>query len=314
MQLLVEPPRAAMVGVRPIWPAIAAHGTAASLAPLPPVAPPPGAGWTEVGRVRDPRLTEISGVVASRAHPGVLWVHNDSGDSARLFALAADGAVRGEVAVRGAEARDWEDIAFGPGPGGAAAGRPWIYVADMGDNKLRRPGVQVYRFPEPAAADGGVDAQRIDLNFGDGAPHNVEAMLIDPRSGDLLLVTKVAAAGAAQLFRAKASDIATGRATLQAAGVVDVGALVTGADVSADGTRAVVRTYDGAYAWQVRPGETLEGALLRRPTLFDAPRSEAIAFTPDGADWMSISEGENVPIWRQRVPALPAAAPAFDRW
>ncbi|HCL69480.1 MAG TPA: hypothetical protein DIC65_00410, partial [Actinobacteria bacterium] len=43
--------------------------------------------WTEVCRFDDRRLTEISGMAASLMHENVVWVHNDSSDAARLYAL-----------------------------------------------------------------------------------------------------------------------------------------------------------------------------------------------------------------------------------
>ncbi|MCW2923664.1 MAG: hypothetical protein JWM98_1068 [Thermoleophilia bacterium] len=296
-------------------PSLLQAGSGAAFAPRPHVPKAPatgGSGWVEFGRVKDRRLDEISGVVASRTQPGVLWVHNDSGDKARVFALAPDGAVIGEVKVNGADAKDWEDIAMGPGPAGSPAGTPWLYVGDIGDNHTWRDGVQVYRFPEPKAADGAVDAQRIDLRYGDGRAHNAEAMLVDPRTGDLLIVTKVSSAGGAQLFRATAADLATGTATLQPLGVVSTGPLVTGGDVSMDGSKVVLRTYEGAYAWQVHTGESVAEAMLRAPTRFEAPSSEAICFTPDASAWMSISEGSNVPIWREQVPAIPTVGSGPD--
>ena len=42
---------------------------------------------TQVGTVAHGSLDEISGLVVSRQNAGVLWVHNDSGDSARVFAM-----------------------------------------------------------------------------------------------------------------------------------------------------------------------------------------------------------------------------------
>ncbi|MBJ7514635.1 MAG: hypothetical protein JHC94_09975, partial [Acidimicrobiia bacterium] len=36
-------------------------------------------------------LTEISGIAGSRLNSGLLWVHNDSGDTARIFGLDAQG-------------------------------------------------------------------------------------------------------------------------------------------------------------------------------------------------------------------------------
>ena len=69
-----------------------------------------------VPTVQDPVLDEVSGVVASRVHPPVLWVHNDSGGKPAVYAIAPDGTSLGAYRVDGARAVDWEDIAVGPGP------------------------------------------------------------------------------------------------------------------------------------------------------------------------------------------------------
>src|SRR5687767_12309589 len=66
---------------------------------------------TEVGTLRDDKLVESSGLVASRKNPDVLWVHNDAGDKPRLFAVSTKGTALTRIDVAGAEARDWEDIA-----------------------------------------------------------------------------------------------------------------------------------------------------------------------------------------------------------
>ena len=65
---------------------------------------------------QSPRVVESSGVAASRAYPGVLWTHNDSGDGPYLYATTLDGRDLGWLLVPGAEAIDWEDIALGPCP------------------------------------------------------------------------------------------------------------------------------------------------------------------------------------------------------
>ena len=46
----------------------------------------PGTSEGDV-RLADPRITESSGLALSRAHPHTVWTVNDSGDSARLFAV-----------------------------------------------------------------------------------------------------------------------------------------------------------------------------------------------------------------------------------
>ena len=52
-----------------------------------------GAGELErIAAVTHPDLAEMSGIVAS-SYPGVFWVHNDSGDSPRIFAIRPDAGI-----------------------------------------------------------------------------------------------------------------------------------------------------------------------------------------------------------------------------
>ena len=104
-------------------------------------------------------LDEVSGLAASRKNPDVLWVHNDSGGSPRVFALNAAGDHLGIYNLNGAQATDYEDIAIGPGP---TAGTDYLYVADTGNNSLGRSTVTVYRVPEPAATS---NQSPVDVNL-----------------------------------------------------------------------------------------------------------------------------------------------------
>ena len=83
------------------------------------------------GTIASPSVVEASGIAASWRVNGVWWVHNDSGDSARVFAIGSDGRDLGEFALSGATAVDWEDIVAGPGPAFAVS---YLYLADIGDN------------------------------------------------------------------------------------------------------------------------------------------------------------------------------------
>ena len=82
----------------------------------------------------------------SRAHPGVLWTDNDSGERAYVYATDLTGADRGFVRIDGARAVDWEDIALGPCP---TRKGPCLYLADTGDNDRTRKSVIIYAVPEP---------------------------------------------------------------------------------------------------------------------------------------------------------------------
>ena len=102
--------------------------------------------------IKDQSITESSGLVASRTNPGAYWTHNDSGDGPFIYAFDTRGDSHGVFRVTGAQARDWEDIAIGPGP---QSNRSYLYIGDIGDNDELRSEVVVYRVLEPAftAAD-----------------------------------------------------------------------------------------------------------------------------------------------------------------
>jgi hypothetical protein len=261
--------------------------------------------------VRAADATELSGVVVSRRQPGVLFTHNDSGAAARIFALRADGRLIGSIRVAGAVNVDWEDIALGPGRDGRTA----LYIGDIGDNARKRAGVDVYRVPEPDVRGGApaatAPAERLGLRYPEG-PRDAEALLVDPRGGDLYLVTK-RLDGRSEVFRARAPLPFGGTATLERVGALRLGlaAAVTGGDVSAAGDVIVLRTYGSVFAWSRRAGESVARAMA--PTPCRAPahvvaerQGEAIGLLPDGRGFVTLSEGERSPIWRYTARAGPS--------
>ena len=56
-------------------------------------------------------------------------MHNDSGDTARVFAIDRAGTTRAILSLPGVSAIDIEDIAIGPGPD---EWRPYLYLGDIG--------------------------------------------------------------------------------------------------------------------------------------------------------------------------------------
>jgi hypothetical protein len=220
-----------------------------------------------------------------------LWAHNDSGDVARVFALDRRGRLRREVSVTGAEAVDWEDIAIR---------NRTLYVGDIGDNLAQRPNVTVYRFAEPPPPATSVPAQRIDLTYADGA-HDAETLLVDPRTGAIVVVTKDAG-GVAGVYQASDGRL-TRRATLK----LGLGQPLTAGDVSGDGRTIVLRSYDRAFVYTRRPGETLARALKRKPCTAGADllregQGEALALTRDGRAFYTLPEGPDPVLRRYAAP------------
>jgi hypothetical protein len=247
------------------------------------------------GRVRIPGVSELSGLVASRRRAGIWWSHEDSGAGPVLWALHADGSLAGRWDVGGAAAVDWEDIAAGPGPDG----RPVLYVADIGDNAAARASIDVYRLPEPGPGSGTTaPAARLSLRYPDG-PHDAEALLVDPRRGTLVVVTKGLTGGRAYTLPTPLPF--GGRATLRPGPRIPLG-LATAGDVSRDGSVVALRGYGQLAVWTRRGHEPLTTTLRRPPctsptTLADG-QGESLALDRTGTSFRTVPEGANPPMRR----------------
>jgi hypothetical protein len=266
--------------------------------------------------LQDPALDEVSGVAASRAHPPALWVHNDSGGQPSVYAVAPDGSPLGAYAIDAARNVDWEDLAVGPGP---QAGTSYLYVGDIGDNERTRDSVDVYRVAEPAPAPAGsggtlTGAERFTLHY-PRRPVDAESLLVDPVTGDLFVLDKrPAAEGVTTVYRAPQAALVDGAdVTLRKAASFVLapdapdarlglpGSLATGADVAPDGDVVLVRTYRGVLAFARPAGESLAAAFAVDPCTAPAtpePQSEAVAFTADGAGYVTVGEGAHPPLNR----------------
>ncbi|HEU4453336.1 MAG TPA: hypothetical protein VFR81_09760 [Longimicrobium sp.] len=235
----------------------------------------------------DAEIHESSGVAVSRAHAGIFWTHNDSGEPL-LYAVDSLGHTAGRVRVTGAAVEDWEDVSLAPCPGGGDC----LYVADIGDNDAARPAVTVYRFPEPAPGAGeSAPATAIRLRYPDGA-QDAEAMFV--LDGAIHVVTK-GESGPIAVYRAPA-DAAAGAALERvrqlSPGKVDRPERITSADASADGRWIAVRTL---RSLAIYPAAELTGsgeAAPRRVDLkaLDEAQGEGLGFTPDGSILLT-SEG-----------------------
>lgn len=264
-----------------------------------------------LGPLKDPNLDESSGLVASRRNPGLYWSHNDSGDGPLIYCVQGHGEPCGTWQVTGATARDWEDIAAGPGPDRTTS---YLYIGEIGDNLEDQPDVAVFRVPEPAATAGTAGppksspgatepAQKFRFRYPDGS-HNAEALMVHPRSGDVYIVTKEENPG---VYVARApldpSSITTMRkiATLPLARNGDF-SLITGGDISPDGTRVALCDYGAGYELRLPEGAASFDDVWQQPpqrlTLPLRPQGESVAYRLDGKALLTTSE---------RPKGLPAA-------
>jgi hypothetical protein len=245
-------------------------------------------------------ISEASGLIASRQNPGVLWTHNDTGYPGSVFAISTNGTLLARYYLPTAGFGDYEDISFGPGP---TPEHQYIYLGDIGDNFSSRFNIRIFRFPEPAVY--GYQSnnlpvqpvpswQEIALTYPDG-PHNAEAMMVDPLTGDLFIATKLATNSA--LYRATRADIDRGGTVgltfvrdLVFSGLKSVSA----ADISADGLLIAIRRNGKAWLWTRPPTQSVGDVMAATPITIpnaDEPNGEALGFHPTGLGYYTLSEG-----------------------
>jgi hypothetical protein len=275
-------------------------------------------------------LEELSGLAASRRHPGAWWAHGDSGAGAVLWALDDGGSPLGRFTLAGATNRDWEDLAAGPsGEGGS-----FLYVGDIGDNTASRESVTVYRVAEPTDLLVGAGGElpvhaTVVLRLPDG-PADAETLIVDPRSGDLYVVTK-RWDGVSLVLRAAADRLVDGAdLLLEPAGEVRVpaaallgavggglpGTLVTAGDVSPDGSVVLLRTYGAVLAYERPDGAPLHHAFRAPPGTApqrDEAQGEAIAFSATGDAYRTIGEGRGAAVHHFTIEASPDEPVAAGR-
>ncbi len=241
--------------------------------------------------IKDSRIPESSGLAESRRHPGVIYTFNDSGNLPRIYALGTDCHVKAVLTIAGAQNRDWEAMAIGPGG---------LYIGDIGDNLNGAwPYVTVYRVPEPSELRSRTlraTAYRVKYAAG---PRNAEAMMIDPRTGRLYIASKEFGGS---LYEGPKRLRTGGFNIMKRVGGAPLYA--TDAAYAPDGRTFVIRSYWGATIYTA-PGKTLTDVDL--PT---QKQGEGITYTADGRSLLVGSEGVGQALWQVPVPdeALPKTA------
>lgn len=255
-------------------------------------------------RVASAELDELSGIVESRRTPGVFFAHNDSGDTARFFAIDARGRLLAEYALDGATAVDWEDVASAP-----CGAEQCLYFADIGDNNLARSDYAVYRVREPEAPASppatvrpvDVPWERLPFRYPDGA-HNAETLLAHGATGDLYVVTKVET-GSSGVYRFPAASQGVTETTLTRVATLDLPAsgavLVTGGSLHPCEPRLLIRTYVRLFEYVLPEGRPLEAIFTAtaREMPFRAERQgEAVGWRTNGRGYVTVSEGNGPPL------------------
>jgi hypothetical protein len=289
-------------------------------------------GPVVAGELAEPKNQETSGLTASYRMPGVLWTHNDSGGDPVLFAVNADGSLRGKLRVDGVSNFDWEDVASFE-----LDGKAWLVAADIGDNFSIRPtGCTLHIVPEPDAVSLSPErelvvppAYSINFFYEDGA-RDVESIAVDAKEKAIYLLSK--RDDVPRLYRLPLAPMQDGApvvakfiglvphvpqpSTLQRSIRLPTQGFIgwpTAMDFSRDGTLALVLVYEQPLLFPRAPGQSWAEALAGEPIKLTPPRlpqAEAACFSADGRSIFIASEKTMQLLRYDRVepaPSLPAS-------
>ncbi|CAL1533220.1 unnamed protein product [Lymnaea stagnalis] len=265
------------------------------------------------GTVGSHHITEASGLAASHVHNGVLYTHNDKGDSSHFFAVqVGNGNLLATFVVRNAQNYDWEDIAVGPCADDCARitcsatttpSRYCIYIADTGDHGGDGAKNIIYMIREPAnIKDATLDV--VDtLSFSWTEP-DAETLMVSP-DGRLFIVSKVHG-GKAKITELPASAWGQGRVNLDMSKTATLQITTTsndpqGGDISPDGTEILLVAEEGAYYFSVPDGNYINAFRSSQPARIlsyqPVPSTEAICWSPTGSGFYVLAEGSNQKIY-----------------
>ncbi|MBM2617747.1 hypothetical protein JIG36_19505 [Actinoplanes sp. LDG1-06] len=297
---------------RLVFPVIVASGlvmigSSAAFAedPAPTVSAPSVAG-KKMCEIKDERITEASGLVATRTGYVVINDSTDTSANKRIFFLNTKCEVTDAVKYSGKGQLDPEDLILSPD------GKT-LWVADIGDNNFdndkSRPTIGLWSLP----ATGKGEPVLHRLSYPEGDKHDAEALLLNG-DGTPLIVTKEIGRPAgvyqptAPLKDNNEEGVPMRRvAEIQPSATQTAGGpyarignkTISGGAVAPGGGKVALRTYTDALEWDVPNGDVL-AAIKGKPRTTGLPNEtlgEAIAYSPDGKYFYTTSDmnGEKEP-------------------
>jgi hypothetical protein len=285
-------------------------------------------GMIQAGSITAPTIDEASGLAVSRLNDNILWVHNDSGDTARIFAIDTQGHQLATVNITGVKNIDWEDIASF-----VYQGEAYLLIADVGDNQAKRFQYQLHLIKEPDLSQ--LNGQKtlsvkpswsMTFTYPDGA-HDCESVAVDVAKQKILLLTKrdelpilyelpliaPSAQGASknasvQMINKQAKRL--GEIAPLPTAMLDYVSIYTWAgfagkptamDISADGLSAVVLTYTHAFYFTQSQSGDWVALFSTQPQEIALPaikQAEAVAFSQEGNSIFITSEMLPAPLYK----------------
>lgn len=243
-------------------------------------------------QLKSKQITETSGIVV---HKNTIWMHNDSGDSARIFSHTLSNQKTSIHTFDSITAQDWEDMAID-------RENNTLYIADTGDNRERRTNTSIISY--------NMDTKKshvIPISFETGSI-DVEAIAWDPIQKELFLMSKGRKGTVHTFSLSQAHPANEPLKSLYQFSISPANGLnperITAMDISADGLYVAVRNYIELYLWTREPQSSIPEAIKKPPCVYPLPaqkQGESIGFDDTGNSLWSISEGRHQPIIELRL-------------
>lgn len=246
----------------------------------------------KLGKVKDAVLSEISGIIPSSFQKGNFWVHNDSGDKAQVYLIGSNARLKATVRLEGVNVVDCEDIAKT-----VIDNKPYLILADIGNNLRNREVLSLYLFPEPNLNDSiksisipNEKIQKIDFKYSD-KKRDAEAIFVDQQKQEIFIVSK--RDFHSTVFSFPLSATSSEKLITLSPQLKLPFTFVTSADMSSDGKFILIKNLTSVFLWERNLNDsviqTLATSFKEIPYEVE-PQGEAICFDAEGNFFYTISE------------------------
>jgi hypothetical protein len=245
---------------------------------------------TPMAHIDSKMIDEMSGIAKSRQFKDTYWVHNDSGDSARIFAIHRNGKLIQPhvpnyegIKLEGSMNFDWEDIAIEGNT---------LYVSDCGDNLNFRTDQCVYviKEPNPESVTSVKDIKKIRIKYPDKTPTSswhFDCESLGVYKGTLYFITKWRAgrssipSSGATIYRLKNPSFDKVNVLEKLDTNEDVGGWVTACDISPDGKQLAMLTQfpnQSIWIYDLTKGNDILHHPLKQIKFYGAKQCEALCW------------------------------------
>ncbi|PID58388.1 MAG: hypothetical protein CR986_07725 [Ignavibacteriae bacterium] len=262
------------------------------------------------GELDNNEISEASGITESKTNPGILWVHNDSGNKSKIYGIDTNGVTKVVITLNGITNRDWEDIAVGPG---LKDGKSYIFIGDIGDNAAKYDLKYIYIIEEPELnLDSSVENITIDnekiskvtFKYPDGA-RDSETLLVDPISKNIYTVSK--RDSNVRVYKIEFPYSLSKTITSEISCNLKLPVYpkpnfypnqLTAGDISADGSGILIKSYLSVFYWKRDTSKSLCEAFSSEPDIVEytvEPQGEAICWFGNNGYFTLSEERNNIP-------------------